>query len=138
MEFSPNNMQDDHRKSRSDGVQSRERLLLTAMRLFAEQGFAATSTRGIAIAAGTNIASISYYFGDKAGLYRAAFTEPAPHCRDDIDEFTNPALPLSASWRRVRARTLPPSPIQRRPCANRCRRSMRRCSRPSSKAKSRA
>ena len=65
---------DDGRKSRSDGVQSRERLLMAAMRLFAEQGFAKTSTREIALAAGTNIASISYYFGDKAGLYRAAFT----------------------------------------------------------------
>jgi TetR/AcrR family transcriptional regulator, regulator of cefoperazone and chloramphenicol sensitivity len=67
------------RKSRSDGVQSRERLLMSAMRLFAEQGFAKTSTREIALAAGTNVASISYYFGDKAGLYRAAFTEPSPH-----------------------------------------------------------
>lgn len=85
---------DDGRKSRSDGVQSRERLLLAAMRLFAEQGFAKTSTREIALAAGTNIASISYYFGDKAGLYRAAFTEPAPHRREDIGAFTNPDLTL--------------------------------------------
>ncbi|MES2319766.1 MAG: CerR family C-terminal domain-containing protein [Pseudomonadota bacterium] len=85
---------DDGRKSRSDGVQSRERLLLAAMRLFAEQGFAKTSTREIALAAGTNIASISYYFGDKAGLYRAAFTEPAPHAREDIAAFTNPAITL--------------------------------------------
>ncbi|QYF91800.1 CerR family C-terminal domain-containing protein [Massilia sp. PAMC28688] len=81
---------DEARKSRSDGVQSRERLLLTAMRLFAEQGFARTSTREIALAAGTNVASISYYFGDKAGLYRAAFTEPAPCPRRD----TAPAAPL--------------------------------------------
>ncbi len=99
---------DEVRKSRSDGVQSRERLLLAAMRLFAEQGFAKTSTREIALAAGTNIASISYYFGDKAGLYRAAFTEPAPHCRDDIDEFTNPALPLRESLRIFYARLLDP------------------------------
>ncbi|UUZ52824.1 TetR family transcriptional regulator [Massilia sp. H-1] len=66
---------EEGRKSRSDGVQSRERLLLTTMRLFAEQGFARTSTREIALAASTNIASISYYFGDKVGLYRAAFTQ---------------------------------------------------------------
>jgi AcrR family transcriptional regulator len=85
---------DDSRKSRSDGIQSRERLVLAAMRLFAEQGFAKTSTREIALAAGTNIASISYYFGDKAGLYRAAFTEPAPHTRDDIAAFTNPDATL--------------------------------------------
>lgn len=85
---------DDTRKTRSDGVQSRERLLLAAMRLFAEQGFANTSTREIALAAGANIASISYYFRDKAGLYRAAFTEPAPHTREDIAAFTNPNATL--------------------------------------------
>ena len=88
---------DDGRKSRSDGVQSRERLLMSAMRLFAEQGFAKTSTREIALAAGTNIASISYYFGDKAGLYRAAFTEPAPRPHDDIAAFTNPDNTLRES-----------------------------------------
>lgn len=84
---------DDGRKSRSDGVQSRERLLMAAMRLFAEQGFSKTSTREIALAAGTNIASISYYFGDKAGLYRAAFTEPSPHPPDNFN-FTDPARTL--------------------------------------------
>ena len=88
---------DDTRKSRSDGVQSRERLLLCAMRLFAEQGFARTSTREIAMAAGANIASISYYFGDKAGLYRAAFTEPAPKPHEDIAAFTNPDNTLRES-----------------------------------------
>jgi AcrR family transcriptional regulator len=88
---------DDTRKSRSDGVQSRERLLLAAMRLFAEQGFAKTSTREIALAAGTNIASISYYFGDKAGLYRAAFTEPEQNARKDVPVFTNPDATLRES-----------------------------------------
>ncbi len=85
---------DDSRKSRSDGVQSRERLLMAAMRLFAEQGFARTSTREIALAAGTNIASISYYFGDKAGLYRAAFTDQAPHVGEDALAFAAPGLTL--------------------------------------------
>ncbi|UUZ47207.1 TetR family transcriptional regulator [Massilia sp. B-10] len=61
---------EEGRKSRSDGVQSRERLLLTAMRLFAEQGFARTSTREIALAHSTNIASISYYFGDSRPVPR--------------------------------------------------------------------
>jgi AcrR family transcriptional regulator len=88
---------EEGRKSRSDGVQSRERLLLAAMRLFAEQGFARTSTREIALSAGTNIASISYYFGDKAGLYRAAFTEPVPNAREDIAAFTDPAITLRAA-----------------------------------------
>src|SRR5207245_6618930 len=65
-----------HRASRSDGEQSRERLLHAGLRLFATQGYSKTSTREIADAANTNVAAISYYFGDKAGLYRAVFLEP--------------------------------------------------------------
>lgn len=66
----------DARKQRSDGAEARARLLQTALRLFADKGFSKTSTRDIAQTAGVNIASIKYYFGDKAGLYRAVFTEP--------------------------------------------------------------
>lgn len=55
---------------------TRARLLRTALGLFAQQGFARTSTREIAEAAQVNIAAISYHFGDKAGLYKAAFMEP--------------------------------------------------------------
>ena len=97
MEHSNHNPADDTRKTRSDGAQSRERLLLAAMRLFAEQGFANTSTREIALAAGTNIASISYYFGDKAGLYRAAFSEQASCPPADLAVFTDPGLTLRES-----------------------------------------
>jgi AcrR family transcriptional regulator len=61
---------------RSDGLEARNRLLDAALALFAEKGFAKTSTREIALAAQINIASISYYFGDKAGLYRAVFSDP--------------------------------------------------------------
>lgn len=66
----------DARKQRSDGAEARNRLLQMALRLFADKGFSKTSTREIAQAAGVNIAAIKYYFGDKAGLYRAVFTEP--------------------------------------------------------------
>lgn len=68
------------RGMRSDGAEARARLLNAALRLFAEKGFANTSTRELATAAGVNIAAISYYFGDKAGLYRAAYTEPMGSC----------------------------------------------------------
>jgi AcrR family transcriptional regulator len=68
------------RATRSDGVEARARLLNAALKLFAEKGFANTSTRELATAAGVNIAAISYYFGDKAGLYRAAYTEPMGSC----------------------------------------------------------
>ncbi|MFJ7567784.1 CerR family C-terminal domain-containing protein [Herminiimonas sp. NPDC097707] len=70
----------DTRKPRSDGVEARERLLHTALRLFAEKGYSKTSTREIAQASCVNIASIKYYFNDKAGLYRAVFTEPMGSC----------------------------------------------------------
>jgi TetR/AcrR family transcriptional regulator, regulator of cefoperazone and chloramphenicol sensitivity len=90
---------DDTRKPRSDGEQSRERLRLAAMRLFAEQGYARTSTREIAQAAGANVAAISYYFGDKAGLYRAAFDAMCPASDANIAQYEQPHFTLHDSLR---------------------------------------
>jgi TetR/AcrR family transcriptional regulator, regulator of cefoperazone and chloramphenicol sensitivity len=59
---------------------ARSRILYAALKLFAEQGFKKTSIRDIAKHSASNIASVSYYFGDKQGLYRAAFTEPLEVC----------------------------------------------------------
>jgi AcrR family transcriptional regulator len=82
------------RATRSDGEQSRQRLLYAGLRLFATQGFAKTSTREIAEAAGTNVAAISYYFGDKAGLYRAVFLEPIDAPAQDMSILFDPACSL--------------------------------------------
>jgi len=79
---------------RSDGLHARSRLLATALRLFAENGFANTSTRQVATAAGVNIAAISYYFGDKAGLYRAAYTEPMGADCGNLQCLDHHSLPL--------------------------------------------
>ena len=68
---------------RSDGQEARSRLLDAALGLFADKGFAKTSTREIAQAAQVNVASIGYYFGDKAGLYRAVWTDP--RCNPDCN-----------------------------------------------------
>jgi AcrR family transcriptional regulator len=65
-----------HRELRIDGQEARTRLLDAALALFAEQGFAKTSTREIALAAQVNISAISYYFGNKQGLYQALFEDP--------------------------------------------------------------
>jgi TetR/AcrR family transcriptional regulator, regulator of cefoperazone and chloramphenicol sensitivity len=62
------------------GADARSRILSVALKLFAEQGFKKTSIRDIAKHSEANIASVSYYFGDKQGLYRAAFTEPLEAC----------------------------------------------------------
>jgi len=85
------------RKQRSDGANARAHLLHAALRLFSEKGFAKTSIRDIAQAAGANVAAISYYFGDKAGLYRAVFTEPLGSARDDIALYDQPHFTLRQS-----------------------------------------
>lgn len=54
----------------------RERLLREAGRIFAAKGFDKASTREICQAAGANIGLISYYFGDKLGLYREVLVQP--------------------------------------------------------------
>lgn len=73
---------------------ARSRLLRVAIRLFAQQGYAKTSTRELAEAAQVNVAAISYYFGDKAGLYRSAFLEPMDPT-EDLARFTHPQMPLA-------------------------------------------
>ena len=59
---------------------ARQRLIEAALTIFGEHGFKGASTRSIAGAAGTNIASIPYYFGGKEGLYLAV----AGHIADQI------------------------------------------------------
>jgi len=82
------------RSPRHDGEASRARLLQCGLRLFAQQGYTKTSTRELAEAAGVNVASISYYFGDKAGLYRAVFFEPMGSPHDDIARYSGAELSL--------------------------------------------
>ena len=50
-------------------------LIEAGLRLFGQQGFAATSVRQIALAAGANIAAIAYHFGGKDGLRLACAEE---------------------------------------------------------------
>ncbi len=47
----------------------RERLLVEALRLFTERGYAATTVREIVAAAGVTKPVLYYYFGSKEGLY---------------------------------------------------------------------
>jgi AcrR family transcriptional regulator len=50
--------------------ETRERLLRTAARLFADRGFKKVTVRDISRAARANVAAVNYHFGDKLGLYR--------------------------------------------------------------------
>lgn len=52
-------------------MDTRARILSEASQLFAERGFAGTTTRAIGQAAGCNVATIAWHFKDKQGLYDA-------------------------------------------------------------------
>ena len=68
---------DKARTGRRGGAStSREDILGAARRLFAEQGYAATTVRRVAEEAGVDPALVHYFFGSKDGLYGAAMAIP--------------------------------------------------------------
>lgn len=83
-----------------DAQPTRERLLLAALKLFAQQGYAKTSIRAIAAEAGANVAAVSYYFGDKASLYTALFSGECGDIQSLIPVFTQPGLSLREALQR--------------------------------------
>lgn len=54
-------------------LDTRQRLLDAAERLFADQGFDGTSMRALTTQAGTNLAAVNYHFGSKEALFEAVF-----------------------------------------------------------------
>ena len=99
---------DPHRPSQQGVEPSRERLLRVGLALFSEHGFSKTSTREIAENAHTNIAAISYYFGDKAGLYRAVFFESQGSPADEMARYAGTELTLTQALRGLYASFLEP------------------------------
>ncbi|MEM9907550.1 MAG: TetR/AcrR family transcriptional regulator [Cyanobacteria bacterium P01_D01_bin.44] len=61
----------------SDSADTQTQILDAAERLFAEQGFSATSLRSIIRAAGVNLAAIHYHFGSKEKLVVATIQRMA-------------------------------------------------------------
>lgn len=59
------------RRSVKDGVRTEEKIMTAAQELFAKQGYDSVTIRDISAVADSNQALVSYYFGDKEGLYRA-------------------------------------------------------------------
>ncbi len=95
-----------HHPVRIDGFEARNRLMAAGLKLFSEHGFEKTSVRALAQAAQVNVAAVSYYFGDKAGFYRALFTESvSPHRTTGFDD---PALGLDEALDRFYADFLDP------------------------------
>jgi TetR/AcrR family transcriptional regulator, regulator of cefoperazone and chloramphenicol sensitivity len=72
------------KKPRQHGPGTRERLLDTAERLFAEGGFAGTSVREITDAAGANLGAVNYHFRSKESLYAEVFARRAALLRDPV------------------------------------------------------
>jgi len=69
--------------ARDDEDGTRDRILRTAERLFAERGFNGVSVRELAAAAQVNIASIGYHFKSKEGLLSEVYRR---HCEPMIEE----------------------------------------------------
>jgi AcrR family transcriptional regulator len=84
--------------------ETRWRLLQAAAEVFAEVGYHAATTREICKRAEVNLASIHYYYGDKAELYREVFRLPFhdesnTFAKLDIDNSSVPqALHAFYSW----------------------------------------
>ncbi len=57
------------------GEETRRRILSAASEIFGERGYASATTRLIAQKAETNLPALTYYFGNKEGLYRACADE---------------------------------------------------------------
>ncbi len=62
------------KRARAPGL-SRDKILMVATRMFAEEGFSATSVRDIANECGITLPSIYHFFGDKESLYKQCVAE---------------------------------------------------------------
>jgi len=94
--------------ARASRQTAQDKLLHAATALFAEKGFAKTSTREICMAAGVNVAAIHYHYGDKAGLYKAVLRQPIDAVVAQLAQFDDPAMGLEASLQRFLSAMLSP------------------------------
>jgi TetR/AcrR family transcriptional regulator len=63
---------------------TRGRILAAALDVFAERGFEGARMRDIAERAGANLGLLTYYFGDKQRLWKAAVTHAFTELRQDL------------------------------------------------------
>lgn len=77
-------------------------ILEAAVRILASGGFQKLTARGVAEEAGTNLALLNYYFGDKKGLLLAIYDQ-LEHKRfvRQAALYTDTDEPLSAKWRQA-------------------------------------
>ncbi|CAG8999100.1 MAG: hypothetical protein CENE_01064 [Candidatus Celerinatantimonas neptuna] len=70
-----NAMKDNYRRRRIDGEQTRDRILKSAGKLFAENGYNGTTSKAICEASGVNLAAVNYHFGSREGLYKTILSQ---------------------------------------------------------------
>ncbi len=64
-------------RTRRDGERTRQRILSSALQVFAEKGFHDATHAEICRLAGANTAAVNYHFGSKDELYRATWESAA-------------------------------------------------------------
>lgn len=67
------------RAPRADGQSTRQSIIEAAGQLFAERGYAETTSKEICARARTNIAAVNYHFGGRDGLYLHLLREVHQH-----------------------------------------------------------
>jgi AcrR family transcriptional regulator len=74
---------------------TRERILDTAERLFAERGFAGTSVREITDAAAVNLGAVNYHFQSKENLYAEVFARRVAQLREPVAAVARESGPIA-------------------------------------------
>ncbi|MEP2978947.1 MAG: TetR/AcrR family transcriptional regulator [Lentilitoribacter sp.] len=75
----------ERRSNAARTAETTEKFLAIARALFAEEGYAGTSTLEIVKAAGVTRGALYHHFGDKQGLFRAVIEHEAALVADDIN-----------------------------------------------------
>lgn len=102
---------------RSDST--RQALITTGIRLFANKGFSEVSNRQLSSAAGVNQALIGYHFGNKDGLYQAIFEQIAADLGNQLMATTSTlAAELAELKAEIASLTTPLPPQTHERCVN--------------------
>ncbi|SDH44450.1 TetR/AcrR family transcriptional regulator [Pseudomonas panipatensis] len=82
------------RTPRADGEATRQRILRAAGQLFAERGYAETTSKAICALAQSNLAAVNYHFGSREGLYRTLLRDMHRYLisYDQLERLTRSAL----------------------------------------------